>query len=74
MVIAIEDFNLGAFDLLTKPSDTEKSNTEIKKAFARKDEQEGWLRAAMLRDSISSLRSVLEGFLLLRCNACQKKC
>lgn len=57
---AIEGMKLGAFDFLMKPCDTEELDTKIKKAFARKDEHEERIRAAMLNGSISSPRSVLE--------------
>jgi DNA-binding NtrC family response regulator len=57
---AIEGMKLGAFDFLMKPCDTEELDIKIKKAFARKDEQEERIRTAMVSDSISSPRSVLE--------------
>jgi len=57
---AIEGMKLGAFDFLIKPCDTEALDIKIKKAFARKDEQEERIRTAMVSDSISSPRSVLE--------------
>jgi DNA-binding NtrC family response regulator len=57
---AIEGMKLGAFDFLMKPCDAEALDTKIKKAFARKDEQEERIRAAKVDDIISSPRSVLE--------------
>jgi len=57
---AIEGMKPGAFDFLIKPCDTEALDIKIKKAFARKDEQEERIRTAMVSDSISSPRSVLE--------------
>ncbi len=57
---AIEGMKLGAFDFLMKPCDTEELDIKIKKAFARKDEQEERIRTAMVSGSISSPRSVLE--------------
>jgi DNA-binding NtrC family response regulator len=57
---AIEGMKLGAFDFLIKPCDTEALDIKIKKAFARKDEQEERIRTAMVSGSISSPRSVLE--------------
>ena len=57
---AIEGMKPGAFDLLIKPCDTEALDIKIKKAFARKDEQEERIRTAMVSGSISSPRSVLE--------------
>ncbi len=60
METAIEGMKRGAFDFLMKPCDTEALDTKIKKAVARKDEHEERIRTAMVSDSISSPRSVLE--------------
>ena len=60
METAIEGMQLGAFDFLMKPCDTEELDTKIKKAFSRKDEHEERIRTAMVSGSISSPRSVLE--------------
>lgn len=60
METAIEGMKRGAFDFLMKPCDTEELDTKIKRAFARKDEHEERIRAAMVSGSISSPRSVLE--------------
>jgi len=57
---AIEGMKLGAFDFLMKPCNTEELDTKIKKAFARKAEQEERIRAAKVSDIISSPRSVLK--------------
>ena len=57
--MAIEGMKLGAFDFLMKPCEAEDLTVKIDKAHDRKAEQEDRIRAAKIRHSASSPRSVL---------------
>jgi len=57
---AIEGMKLGALDFLMKPCETEDLVAKINKAYEKKSEHEERIRAAKVREMISSPRSVLE--------------
>jgi DNA-binding NtrC family response regulator len=56
----IEGMKLGALDYLLKPCETEDLVTKINKAHKKKAEHEERIRAAKVKEIISSPRSVLE--------------
>ena len=56
---AIEGMKLGALDFLMKPCDIEELMTKINNAHEKRTEQEERIRAAKVREIISSPRSVL---------------
>jgi len=57
---AIEGMKLGAFDYLMKPCETEDLLSKIEKAYERKAEQDERIRAAKIKEFISSPRSALD--------------
>ena len=57
---AIAGMKLGAFDYLEKPCETEDLASKIDKAYQRKAEQEGRIRAAKVADVLASPMSVLK--------------
>jgi DNA-binding NtrC family response regulator len=57
---AIEGMKQGAYDYLMKPCKTDELDTKIKNAFARKAEQEERIRAAKVKEIVTSPRSVLK--------------
>jgi len=57
---AIEGMKLGALDFLVKPCDTENLLAKITWAYERKSAQEERIRAAKVKDIISSPWSVLD--------------
>jgi DNA-binding response OmpR family regulator len=57
---AIEGMKLGAFDYLTKPTETKKLTEKINNAYQRKAEQEGRIRMAKAQRYATSPRSALD--------------
>jgi DNA-binding NtrC family response regulator len=57
---AIEGMKLGAFDYLLKPTKTEDLVKKVEDAHSRKTDQEERIRQAMVKEAVSSPRSVLK--------------
>jgi len=58
---AIEGMKLGAYDYLMKPCETEDLIEKINKAYSKKAEHEERIRAARVKEIVSSPRSVFNG-------------